>query len=78
MKNFWLRRRPRIYEQINPYADHYGKWYAIKYSESLNTDLYLHRDGVWRFTTFNINAGEYTGYFNTREEIEKLLRITKT
>lgn len=73
MKNFWLLRRPRIYQQVNPYAEYYGKWYVIKHSDSLGADLYLHRDGIWRVTTFNINCGDYTGYFDTKEDAEDAL-----
>lgn len=74
MKNFWLQRRPRIYQQINPYADHYGKWYVLKRSDTLNTDLYLHKDGEWRITTFNVSEGQYTGYFDTLVEAEEAIK----
>lgn len=67
MKNFWLQRRPQIVQQLNPYADFYGKWYVYK----SNDELYLHADGVWRGTTFN--AGQYSGYFDTEEAAEETL-----
>jgi len=73
MRNFWLLRKPRIYQQQNPYAEHYGKWYVMKSGDS-GTDLFLHTDGVWRVTTFNINNGIYTGYFDTKDAAEKAIK----
>lgn len=77
MRNFWLQRRPRICQQTNPYTDHYGKWFVLKYSDAVDTDLYLHRDGVYRVTTFNIEAGIYTGYFDTYSEAEEAVEAQK-
>jgi len=74
MKNFWLLRRPRIYQQTNPYTDEYGKWFVLKYSNAVGTDLYLHKDGVYRVTTFNSQAGEYTGYFDTEDEAKEAIK----
>lgn len=74
MKNFWLARRPRICQQHNPYADFYGKWYIIKYSDLLGTDLYLHKDGVWRVTTFNVDIGYYAGFYDSKADAELILR----
>jgi hypothetical protein len=73
MRNFWLQRRPKIYQQTNPYADFYGKWFIYKRSDELGCDLYLHTDGVWRVTTFNINSGLYSGYFDSEKEAEEAL-----
>lgn len=77
MKNFWLSRKPKICQQTNPYADFYGKWYIMKRSYTQETDLYLHRDGIWRVTTYNILIGEYTGYFNSRHEAEFALKMSR-
>jgi hypothetical protein len=77
MRNFWLLRKPRVCQQINPYGDHYGKWYVIKSSGSTGTDLYLHTDGVWRVTTYNIVNGCYTGYFTTKGEAEHAILLYK-
>lgn len=77
MRNFWLLRKPRICQQINPYGDHYGKWYVIKSGGSAGTDLYLHTDGVWRVTTYNVVNGSYTGYFTTKGEAEHAILLNK-
>jgi hypothetical protein len=77
MRNFWLNRRPRIYQQQNPYADHYGKWYVMKSDGSTGTDLYLHTDGVWRVTTYNILNGKYTGYFDTEDNARQARLLDK-
>jgi hypothetical protein len=77
MKNFWLLRKPRICQQINPYADFYGKWYVIKRSYTQNSDVYLHRDGVWRVTTYNVLIGKHTGYFNTEQDAINTLEMVR-
>lgn len=77
MKNFWLLRRPRIYQQLNPYAEFYGKWYIMKRSDTVGSDLYLHSDGIWRVTTFNINRGDYTGYYDNLKDAERALEMSK-
>ena len=33
---------------------------------------YLHVDGQWRISTIS-NGGQYTGYYNTKEQAEKLM-----
>ena len=76
MKNFWLQKRPKIHQQLNPYAEYYGKWYVIKRSDKL-TDLYLHKDGQWRITAFNIDTGRYTAYFDTQKEAEEIIKLIK-
>jgi hypothetical protein len=73
MKNYWLQRRPSILQQLNLYADYYGKRYIFKRSDDLDSDLYLHKNSVWRVTTFNINTGNYTGYFDTEKDAQETL-----
>jgi hypothetical protein len=79
MRNFWLDRGPRICQQGNPYAEHFGRWYIIK-GDSSDSYLYLHRDGYWRVSTYNTQLGEYTGYFESLESAERHLdkfRLTR-
>lgn len=75
MINAWLERMPKIYQQSNPYADYYGRFYVSKGSP--NSSLYLHKDGIWRTTTFNPQLGEYSGYFITRKEAEEAIENEK-
>jgi hypothetical protein len=74
MKNFWLERKPRIFQQLNPYADFYGRWFVFK---EVGQSLFLHKDGIWRSSTYNPTSGEYTGYFTSQEEAEDVLKMRR-
>ena len=67
MKNFWLDRKPRILQQLNPHVDFYARWFW--------PSEFLHKDGIWRSSTYNSTTGEYTGYFNSQEEAEDFLKM---
>jgi hypothetical protein len=79
--NYWLARRPQIIQSLDPYTpDYYGKWYVIKIIEDIlyNPDqphLYLHKDGVWRESTFNNITGSFDGYYDSFEEAESALLL---
>ena len=34
---------------------------------------YLHLDGQWRISTLNQDTGQYTGYYNTREQAQRIM-----
>jgi hypothetical protein len=71
MRNDWLARRPQIYQQSNPFLDYYGRWYI---SKGTSPDIvYLHPDGIWRSSTFNPRVGDYTGFYHTKIDAEKVL-----
>jgi hypothetical protein len=72
MKNFWLDRRPKLFKQDNPYAEHYGKWYILK-GDSQDTFRYLHKDGSWRVSAWNPQTGDYTGYFDSENAAQQFL-----
>lgn len=71
MRNIWLDRKPRLYQQTNPYIDHYGKWFVMK--ESPSGRVYLHKNGSWHSTTYDMYTGEYLGYYDSFEEAEAAL-----
>lgn len=74
MNNFWLDRRPQVYQQLNPYADCYGKYYVLRGTDYESFE-YLHRDGTWRSTPFNLTVGKYSGYYDTLEEAVETLDL---
>jgi len=74
MKNFWLERKPRIFQQLNPYGDFYGRWFILK-EVIPGQSQFLHKDGLWRSSTYNTITGEYTGYFTSQEEAEDFLKM---
>lgn len=76
MKNFWLDRRPKIVQMLDPYnSDVFMKWYIIKPNHDavpfigFNSNSYfLHKDGVWRSNTYNDKTSQYSGYYDSWEE----------
>lgn len=75
MKNFWLNRRPQIIQISDIFNDAYLKWYIRKLNRNItpfvgygSDSYYLHKDGVWRTTTYNEKIGQYSGYYDTWEE----------
>jgi hypothetical protein len=76
MKNFWLDRRPKIVQMLDIYnPDVYQKWYICKPNPDANPyigfssqSLFLHKDGIWRTTTWVSETSQYSGYFDTWEE----------
>lgn len=42
--------------------------------EGDDDDSYFHTDFVFRHSTFNPNTGKFSGYWESREELEKSLR----
>lgn len=47
-----------------------------EYSGHFETDtIFLHQDGKWRRSTEN-EKGEYTGYFETRQDAQNVLNTT--
>jgi len=80
MRNYWLARRPRILQNsMSP--DYHGKWYIIKIIENVlfwgydqdNPHIYLHKDGIWRDSTWNEVTRDYDGYYDTFEDAEVVL-----
>jgi len=75
IKNYWLDRRPNIFQMLDMYnPDVYQKWYICKPNLDaipylFNSQFYfLHKDGVWRTTTYNGETSQYSGYYDTWEE----------
>lgn len=85
MRNYWLDRRPKIAQVLDPYnPDVYHKWYICKPSPDAyqngylyvgygHTSLFLHKDGVWRNTTYNVETEQYSGYYDSWEEAHDTL-----
>ncbi len=83
MKNYWLDRNQININEVSVGNTFAGKWYVTKCKTPTiygadwtlweeGTTYYLHKDGKWRQSTVNEDK-EYTGYFDSREDAEKVL-----
>lgn len=65
-------------EQVNcpEFHDHNKQWFVTNGEvPSAFHRSYLHRDGVWRWSTYD--GDEPGGYFNTREEAQEAINLAR-
>ncbi len=75
MNNEWLKRKPQIYQQNNPYMEHYGMYYITR--DEFSNVVYLHNDGTWRSSLYSYGLGGYSGYFKSYREAEEAIENEK-
>lgn len=73
-----MDRRPiidRLPREMTPNGVERGEWFVARRGANDDDECqYLHRDGVWRGSTFSCGwPGRPTGYFETRHDAEAAL-----
>lgn len=71
--------KPRIVQWLDKHAlpnTFYGKWFIIKhFGVGSESHRYLHRDGIWRESTYNPLTDNFDGYYDDVNEAERCLEL---